>query len=232
MEYRAQSFGPCERGLHQELQVDELPTDGALVAQAERLGGDRTEHTVGECVGSFLLVGRPRETSGPKAARGAMANQETDKDGRIVVKGQGPYTLPKRHGTRFVIDIPTFTLVFMTPPGDKDSEYPKFFLVADDKTYQERSVGRDLVLGRGHPCLVFTWLKKGRKFTLIRRDAPDHETIIFEDVPYESLVDQHRPQVSKFLDAGGVRGLDLERVREIMNGAPDAEPGPGESDPR
>jgi hypothetical protein len=136
----------------------------------------------------------------------AAGNPKLDGQGRTILDGPGPYPVAAEKHHRFVLDVPTFTLAIMKPPGEH-GEYPIYFLKADDGTYQARSVRDHAVPGDNCFLLRFTFLPKGCKFTLIQRDSVSHETVLFEDRPFEDLVDQPRPDLTAFLERGGVNDL-------------------------
>lgn len=82
----------------------------------------------------------------------------------------------------------------MASSSQMESEFPRYILESSDGSYrQERSVGGDLCNEGHYMQLRFEKLKPGKSYKLTRYIAEDFAEVVFENAPFNKIVDQDRP---------------------------------------
>jgi hypothetical protein len=94
------------------------------------------------------------------------------------------------------------TISFVLASASQASaEYPKFLLSSTDGGYsKELSPKNDLVPGDQYLQLRFEHLLPGRQYKLRREDSPSIAETVFDDIPFELIVDQERDSNSSLED--------------------------------
>jgi hypothetical protein len=106
-----------------------------------------------------------------------------DPDGKAV-------SLPTGKKYELTCQIATMTVSFAhRRPGLWS--YPKFILESADGKYKQQRSARNHLIRDNQDCLIrFDYLPKGAKFTLTRFDTPTLPNVVFEDIPFDNIVDR------------------------------------------
>jgi hypothetical protein len=87
-----------------------------------------------------------------------------------------------------------FTISYiMAATSQMECGYPKYVLESSDGSYRkERSVGGDLCDQGQYMQLRFELLKPGKTYKLTRYIAEGFEEVVFDNAPFDKIVDQER----------------------------------------
>lgn len=105
-----------------------------------------------------------------------------------------------RDGKARLTDRMTISFV-LASASQASAEFPKFLLSSTDGGYsKELSPKNDLVPGDQYLQLRFEHLLPGRQYKLRREDSPSIAETVFDDIPFELIVDQERDSNSSLED--------------------------------
>lgn len=110
------------------------------------------------------------------------------------VDRNNPYTAQTGKINYFEIEPRVMTISFILDQASQvDSSYPKYLLESTDGAYStELSPRSDLVKQGQYFQLRFEELRTNRLYTLTRKTDDTTKDIVFQEVPYETIVDQKR----------------------------------------
>jgi hypothetical protein len=177
--------------IHQELQIKFA--DGT--ARRGVTGADGQAKVPGTAPGQFELT---VAEGGEGAARPPGKAERSTNQGATRVERGKTYRLAT--GKSHLLELPernAMTISFMleVPP---DSGYPKYLLESEDGSYRvEKGPRDDLVKGDASLDLRFEALRAGLRYRLTRFDEAEVSEVVFEDQPYELVVDQPRRYVEQ-----------------------------------
>ncbi len=97
----------------------------------------------------------------------------------------------KRH--TFCVDF-RMTISFLLDEGGRvDGDYPVYILESTDGSYYLKlSAGTDLVADGDYMQLQFKKLGRGKSYKLTRQLSEDLTEVVFDDIPFATIVDQNR----------------------------------------
>jgi len=115
-----------------------------------------------------------------------------------------------RDGKAKLLDRMTISFV-LANANQVSTEYPKYLLRSTDGAYQrELTPQNDLVSSDQYLQVRFENLLPGKRYTLLREDSPSITEIVFDDVPFDAIVDQERESNSSLTDhAYALAGLTV-----------------------
>lgn len=91
---------------------------------------------------------------------------------------------------RFRLSGPCMSISFFSD-GTLRSRWPAYVLESTDGAYSKRLTPRDdLVPGDSEVQLRFDGLLPAKRYRLTRHDDDRHSRVIFDDAPFDSIVDQ------------------------------------------
>jgi hypothetical protein len=102
------------------------------------------------------------------------------------------------------------SVAFFADAATLRSRWPAYVLESTDGEYSKRLTPRDdLVPGDSEVQLRFEGIAAGKRYRLTRHDDDEHSRVIFDDAPFESIVDQahgYREELASHL--AGDEGAD------------------------
>lgn len=197
----------------------ELPDGGQ---RAVTTGSDGRARLSLAAPGDCLLTVPPAEG---KAASKDTAPRYARRDvrGRVVaVAGGPPVTLATGVTHTVCVYEPVLTVAFLLDSAARsDSDFPRYTLTSSSGAYRKALGAKDdLVPGDDLLQLRFEDLPQDTFFTLARHEAHGDEHVLFEDLPFDQVVDQTRPAATLLKEEGlfaaatvvSLDGVDWERV--------------------
>ncbi len=114
----------------------------------------------------------------------------------------------KRH--IFLLDFRMTISFLLDESGHVDGEYPIYILESTDGSYyQKLSAGSDLVPEGDYMQLQFKKLGRGKNYKLTRQLSEDLTEVVFDDIPFATIVDQNR-DVHQVLEDHKYGELDVD----------------------
>jgi type VI secretion system secreted protein VgrG len=150
----------------------------------------------------FRMTLQERAPVAPELALGARPSSARTKGARLVEYGKN-YDLAM--GREHIFELPerrSILTISMLFPERVDDNYPRYILDSTDGSYHKELSPKDNVAtDKGRLRLTFTELRAGKSYNLIAHLGPATVHPLFQDLPYEHIVDMPRPHLPPI--AGG-----------------------------